>query len=467
VRVASLCSLPFGVVPWSGSEPMLSVVVKATFSLAANGEAPLASEQEPLRIDESDPLSDAAGLRYASDFAPQKARADVLVVGHAHAADRVDTIPVRMTLDVLDKRVVARSAEPTTRIPLVARHLRTSESPSAAPVAVGPRSAWSPERIAFGGAELGIHGAPLHPLGDDFDFQFFNAAPLDQQVGMLRANGAMTLEGLMPGGARREAHLPGSRPRVFYFGNENSGDHATEVPLISDTLWIDTDRAICVVVWRGVITLSRAIESPDNFVLSLEARGGAKGWPALRNALGSAKWDDVTTPEDVVSEGADLDPALLESVSIDDDISDEVSYGAETITTIRDAKRPARPPVTVTPISDDEPTLLRGEPTEPRLREDAVEAEQPATTIPMDDGSGGGADLSLEIYAELQVELSMQPNARDEILRSRAVSRARYRAAELRYASALAVEAARGGDDLSRRLDAALERARRRLAERG
>jgi hypothetical protein len=511
---------------------MLSVVVKATFSLAADGEALLASEQEPLRIDEPDPLSDAAGLRYASDFAPQKARADVLIVGHAHAPSRVNTIPIRMTFDVLDKHLVARSAESTTRIPLVPRHLRTNEATNASPVTIGPRSAWSPERIAFGGAELGPHGAPLHPLGENFDFQFFNAAPIDQQVGVLRPNGTMTLDGLMPGGGRRHAWLPGHRPRVFHFGERGPGDRAAEIPLVCDTLWIDTDRAICALVWRGVVALSRASEPPGVFVVSLEPRGAARGWTVLRDALASAEWERARVPADFTPG----DPAVDErdapaEIELEDPTSDAVERG-ETLTVIRPrvaaevgAAAPGRvlttlplSPITAStldpPSSGDAPTHVdssartaeRGEPMAPLfvpkdggldlavpsaqdpwagptlkyrplpqagddeptlLREGKRDDDDACVTVPGNAASGPPDELlSIEAYAELEVELSMGRSRRDEVLAAHGVSLATFRAAERHYAAALAAEAADRGGELSRRLEAALDRARRRLAER-
>ncbi len=494
MRVASLCSLPFGLIPWTGAEPMLSVVVKATFSLAADGEATLAAEQEPLRIDEPDPLSDAAGLRYASDFAPQKARADVLVVGHAHAPSRVNTIPIRMTFDVLDKHFVARSAEATTRIPLVPRHLRTNEATNASPMAVGPRSAWSPDRMAFGGAELGTHGAPLRPLGPNFDFQFFNSAPIDQQVGVLRPNGVMTLDGLMPGGTRRHAWLPGHRPRVFHFGGGGPGERGAEIPLACDTLWIDTDRAICVLVWRGILARSRAAEPPTTFVVSLEPRGAARGWTALRDVLGTARWEEARTPADFAEVAEDA--AFAESTSIDgsETLTDvfarsraEPSSG-ELPTHVDSAAPTAVPGEALLPLfvpnegaldlavpsnvdpwagptqkyvpirtpADDEPTLLRGD----------HRPDDDCTTIPSTAPDPPGELLSLEAYAELQVNLSARRGERDAVLAEYGVSLATFRAAERHYASGLAAEAAGRGGGLTARLDAALEAARQRLAER-
>jgi hypothetical protein len=288
VEVASFCSLPLGVVFWQTSEPMLTVVVKATFSLMREGEAPLAQEQERLSLDVPDPLGDAAGLKYASDFVPKKARADVIVVGHAHAPEPATSIPVRITIDVLDKQFVARSGEPVRKIPLVPRHLRATTEPTAPAVTVGARAAWAPERLTKRFGVIGPDGIPAAPLGDRFDYQFFNAAPPDQQLNLLRPNGSILLEGLMPGAPRRHVWLPGHRPRVFYYGASGPGPRAAEVPLVSDTLWIDTDRGICTITWRGALALARAGEPPTVLVLSLEPRGAAQSWTTLRDLLGAA-----------------------------------------------------------------------------------------------------------------------------------------------------------------------------------
>ncbi|HVY47785.1 MAG TPA: DUF2169 domain-containing protein, partial [Minicystis sp.] len=300
MRVASFCSLPCGVVAWSAAEPhadagggapkpaspMLTVIVKATFSLAVDGEAPLAPEQEPLRGDQADPFGDPAGLWYASDFAPRKARADVSVVGHAYAAAPTTSIAARFSFDVLDRRFAALAARPAARIPLSPSHLRASEAPGASAVVVGPRAPWSDARAA---------------LADAADFQFYNAAPHEQQLGVLRPNGLLSLDGLLPGAPHRQAWLPGHRPRVFLFGESGPSERAHEVPLVCDTLWIDTDRALCTLTWRGVVAIARAVEPPVGLVLSLEARGAAQSWAALREALPSARWFEAMQPADLIA----------------------------------------------------------------------------------------------------------------------------------------------------------------------
>ena len=79
VDVASLCPLPVGVVSWQSPGRVLSVIVKATFAIAKDGAVTLSPVQEPLCLDRKSPLGTDDELQYASDFAPLKARADVLL----------------------------------------------------------------------------------------------------------------------------------------------------------------------------------------------------------------------------------------------------------------------------------------------------------------------------------------------------------------------------------------------------
>ena len=80
VDVAALCPLPVGIVAWQSPGRVLTVIVKATFSLGMNGVVTLAPVQEPLSLDRPSRLGADDELEYASDFAPLKARADVVMV---------------------------------------------------------------------------------------------------------------------------------------------------------------------------------------------------------------------------------------------------------------------------------------------------------------------------------------------------------------------------------------------------
>src|SRR4051812_12301557 len=104
--VLSLCPFPVGVVPWASPIPTLTVIVKATFNLAKDGEAAIVPAQEPLTLDRPSPFG-LAELEAASDFAPRKARADVLLVGYAHAESAATMIPARLVVDQMRWSFVA------------------------------------------------------------------------------------------------------------------------------------------------------------------------------------------------------------------------------------------------------------------------------------------------------------------------------------------------------------------------
>jgi hypothetical protein len=280
VLVASFCSLPVGCVRWTAGEPMITVVVKATYALVADGEVALAYTQDALSLDVPEPLGDAASLRVASDFVPRKEFADVLLVGHAKADTPTTQIEARLVVDVFDKSFVALAGAPVTRVPLVARHLRASAAPGAPAVVLGPRAAWERSAGAAGAPAGGVRHCP-----EGFDFSYFNYAPADQRVGLLRPNPAITLVGLLDGAHVRRCWLPGSRPRVFAFGEAGPGRAPAELQMAADTLWIDCDRAVCTLTFRGVSPLSRFPEPPTTLVVALERRGASSGWASLASRV--------------------------------------------------------------------------------------------------------------------------------------------------------------------------------------
>ena len=79
----------FAMSPWEADPKSwrLTFIVKATFDLAPDGEATVAAEQLPPTGDEAfEDVDDdlPQSIRYASDFAFAKPRADVMVVGKCH-----------------------------------------------------------------------------------------------------------------------------------------------------------------------------------------------------------------------------------------------------------------------------------------------------------------------------------------------------------------------------------------------
>lgn len=309
--VVSSCPLRVASVVWQPRPGawMLTVVCKATYALMP-GESLLAPEQdEPNEADGYWNDEETRSLNFASDLAPFKRRADVLVTGHAFAPEGrpVGSLVARVVVGEVDKAIavfgdrvwMANGApgEPTrfTTMPLrweraaggagttnpvgvrmgdtgEGRHgviaLPNLQAPEAylispadilAPIGFGPIAPRWPGRLE----KLYRHAAVWddrwseRPLPEDVDAAFFNVAPADQQVGEIRSDERLVLENLHAEHARLVTRLARVEPHAVV---ERSGGSA-EVRLRCDTLLIDTDRGCCTLVWRGQVVLAHPQET--------------------------------------------------------------------------------------------------------------------------------------------------------------------------------------------------------------
>jgi hypothetical protein len=322
MHVVSACPLPVASLLWQPQPAMwvLTVVCKATFTLLP-GESALASDQdEPAEDDDHWNDDTARSLRVASDLVPMKPQADVTLVGHAFAPGGapVRSLVVRLVVGEIDKgfEVVCdryfdqegtlHEGPRFTRMPLVYERAGggpgtsnpvgvqgaansygripvpnlqpvntriASASDYVAPVGFGPVSpGWPARREKLGrGAPLGA--APdvrRQPLPDDLQPAYFNHAPRDQQVQLLRDRERIVLENLHPDHPRFVTSLPSLRPRATV---ERPGA-PRHVPLRCDTLWIDTDRGVCTLAWRAQVPLKHPDEE-GRVVVALETPGQA------------------------------------------------------------------------------------------------------------------------------------------------------------------------------------------------
>ena len=282
-----------------------TVVCKATFSLSP-GVARLAPEQEAPNEDDNHWNDDPTRSLYApSDLAPFKPRADVALVGNAFAPGgtpvrsliaRLTTAGVDKAIEVIGDRAArdGKVQEPAWFTSMPLRYERAAGGPenpvgvsplarpdangilrlpNLAPAVLGPRDPGAPILPAgFGpiapswpvrASKLGHHakifanpGWRQRPLPEGIDPGYWNAAPRDQQPQEIRDDEPITLENLHRGHARLVTVLPGLHPRVFA---EKAGGPRREIKMTCDTLWIDTDRSICTLTWRGQVALA----SPD------------------------------------------------------------------------------------------------------------------------------------------------------------------------------------------------------------
>lgn len=239
-----------GFVRWRDTERATTLVVKATFALGAES-APTPTEPDPLWLGDGE----AGHLDGASDFAPRKARVDVLIGGHVVTPSPVSLHASTISSPDWARTFVARSPERTTRFSLARGDLRESARAHAARVVVGPLAPRDPARVLLAGdVTLDDSGVPTGPLPPSFDFGWFNAADREQQLDELppwiRIDGIRSL-------ASREIWLGARWP--FGVGVRGRGV-AEEIAFTCDTVAIDLDRDRISLVWRAVLRAAEEIE---------------------------------------------------------------------------------------------------------------------------------------------------------------------------------------------------------------
>jgi hypothetical protein len=295
--VASRWRLGVGVVRWGAPQPTLTVVVKATFRLDGPRPGTLHEPPEPLFEDDAGDVGTAEELEHASDFAPRKARPEVLLVGHAHASEPKLELHAALEVDGLHKSFRAAAGAPSTAIPLLAEYLMRDEDDTPLRVAPSP---------------VHLHAWRGRVLSGGFDFGAFNAAPPDQQLEVLGTRARVVLRGLLASAAEREIRLPGLEPAVFLMRSRDRLDAAEPVPLTCDTLWIHADREICTLSWRGAVPAPAA----GAYLVVDAAYGRAPDWAQVVPELGSVRWSKAAEATD---HAAPQSAATVPSIRLADD----------------------------------------------------------------------------------------------------------------------------------------------------
>jgi uncharacterized protein YjbI with pentapeptide repeats len=308
----------------------LTLIVKGTFDLKPDVCATLSDEQIFPTGDERFPDDDEGNgsLRYSSDFAYYKPRADIILTGKCYAPYR-KTVPAckvniqvgnhSKTLGVFGDRFwnlktrMISDPKPFTKMDLRYENSFGGEGYKKNPVGKGfakvtnaeGLKVWplpniedvnnlidspgsNPEPAGFGPigdmwaqrySKLGTYKGswlkerwPWYPK--DFDWGFFNAAPFDTQIeGYLNGDEHISLENLHPSRTIYKSQLPGLKPRAFLRIKAKGGSGQTvfkEVSLKLDTLWIDMEIEKAVLVWRGLseILTEDYEEVSDCFIIS-------------------------------------------------------------------------------------------------------------------------------------------------------------------------------------------------------
>ncbi len=276
----------------------LVVAIRATFSITP--DAVVATMAEPLL-----PVGDlhfdddvSASVRYASDYAPFKPKADVTLVGHAYpSADRhgfghVQLVfgSVRAAVAAIGDRTWKKGAPSDPKVfdamplrwerafggngykanPLGQgydgdalpnledpKHLIRSPGDRPKPQCLAP----VPREFAERHDKLGTYDKqwleerwPYFPR--DVDWSYFNAAPSAQQIPYPRGDETFELAGVHPDHPVLSGRLAGISARAFAQRTAEAGAKFHEIPVNLDTVAFDADALEVSLVWRGLMDVA-------------------------------------------------------------------------------------------------------------------------------------------------------------------------------------------------------------------
>lgn len=384
--VVSLSPLRVASIAWQPRRGswVLTVVCKATYKLLP-GRSRLSESQEYPNDDDNHWNDDPDRSLYSpSDLCPFKQRADVMLVGHAFApyAEPARSLYARLAVGTVDKSIEVFGdraflpdgslREPTRFIKMPLRYERAwggpdtwnpvgmhgavadanglvavpnlqrrgdlVRSPTAAlePVGFGPIAASWPERArALGHVTLG-RGWSQEPLPEGIDPRYFNAAPSDQQVDMLADDALILLEHLHPEHPHLITSLPGIHPRAFV--ERSRAGAAEELELSCDTLWIDTDRSIATLTWRGQVPVDGP-NAPGRVLVAMETPDEQVTWAEVLELA------EVDLAED--EDGASEEPPDIAAHGVDS--------GTQTNLTIVAVRGSDAPPASAPPLAGSTP----------------------------------------------------------------------------------------------------------------
>jgi len=297
------------------------VVCRRSYALEAGEAAP--SEQQPPLV-EADSLAANGALLAPSDFAPSKRQVDVVLTGRAYAprgtsASRLSCHfvvgPLEKAFEVRADRYVdldgllrdeARftaaplgweqaAGGPDTSNPIGIGWRRDERGrlhlPKLQPLAFEPSPPdWQVPTVGLGplasswperSRHLARHGgAPIEALlrdglPADFDFDYFQVAPVDQRLTRLERDARIILGNLHPAADRVVVNLSGEWARCIV---EPTGQ---ELDMTLDTVAIDTERLLVTLTWR-VSFFTRELPEVRAARVVLEERGLRRSVEALR-----------------------------------------------------------------------------------------------------------------------------------------------------------------------------------------
>ncbi len=239
--------------------PVFSFVVKVTYSFAKcaalGDEMVLADEPEGMALDVPSELDGAAEgeMAYPSDFVPGKARCDVLVTGHAFSKRPAPRMVGHFKVGPVERRFEVESPAASVHAPLVVANLREVKGAGAPAGGVGIGMALGGNKESPAPAMEPVGPSPTPALLEeyplDFDFATYNRAALSQRIEELAGREEVVLTGLCERAETLRFRLPKKVPVMWV---DTVDERGSPLGVTCDTVWIDTDRQLVVMVYRGI-----------------------------------------------------------------------------------------------------------------------------------------------------------------------------------------------------------------------
>lgn len=376
-----------------GGKLNVTCVLKSTLRLVPD---------EPMKIVEADELfvaemhyrdNPTRSIRATSDIVPYLPRVDVVLTGHAHAPSGRPTKQLEVRLAVyhsialLEKKLLVvgdrKGADivPFERMPLIYEKALgglgdplnpwgTGQDPKSSPPNIvppkdvqavagfGPISrALRPRKMLRGNVSLAQLDESVIELPADFDWNYFQAAPPDQQLASLVGNEWIVIEGMHPKLPRIASRLPTVHPIAAVFGLDPAKPEATQmVQARVDMLRIDADKLTCSVVSRAVVPIDdertvatirvvAAVETEDlkyaHLLTPPSLTGAQMGMTARVGPVAKKKADDGGTV--VLGDAPAPNKAIPFAPQRKFEIEDEATVDMDIASHHEEGKKPATP----------------------------------------------------------------------------------------------------------------------------
>ncbi len=220
---------------------------------------------------------------YPGDFADFKPRPEVMVRGLCHPPK-----------DHPAKEHVVRVS--------VGKWSKGARVPALSQVPFGPISEFSTARTTKRGKDYGAeYRATRSPYySTDFNWSYFNSAPEDQWLELLRGDEQVTLSNMHPEARSFSKQLPGVRLRAFVKGVKGA---VREVRMPPDTLFVDVEAERLYLTYRGLIEVAESdLTDVHALLLATEKlteveRPAADYHVAIENSENGADSADADVPE--------------------------------------------------------------------------------------------------------------------------------------------------------------------------